>query len=73
MQGQELKRQRMPPEQKRDMDMLVRAVRRYVEKWERQEGYRHSKTKIVLAGDRYKPVSFESHFKRGGNWKKWHG
>lgn len=73
MQEQELNRQRMPPEQKRDMDMIVKAVRRYVEKWERQDGYRHSKTAITFVGDRYKPASFDVHFKRGGNWKKWHG
>lgn len=56
----------MPPEQKRDMDLLTMQVRMYLEKWYKQKGQRHNKTIIKFKGDRYRPVEIEVHFRKGG-------
>ena len=59
-------RQGMPAEQKRDIDLLTLQARKYLEKWYKQEGQRHSRTVITFKGDRYKPTEIEVHFRRGG-------
>jgi hypothetical protein len=58
-------RQGMPTEQKNDLDAVTFYVRRYLERWHKTEGQRHSKTVLTFEGDRYKPTQIDTHFRKG--------
>lgn len=48
--------------QKDRLQVLIEAVREYLEVVEKPTGGRHRRTTLVFCGDRYKPVSIQTRF-----------